>query len=79
MDVKNTYPSVKNNFGGRRKAVLGLRWPFILLAIASIIVNICVGGPYWCVVAIFSLYAIWKIFVCPDLIEFNRISQSVKA
>lgn len=79
MNVKNTYPSVKSNYDNRRKAVIILRWPFILLAVASIVVNICVGGPCWCVVADFSLYVLWKLFVSPDLVEFNRISQSVKA
>jgi hypothetical protein len=79
MNVKNTYPSVKNNYNNRRKAVLILRWPFILLAIASVVVNLCVGGPCWCIVADFSLYVVWKLFVSPDLIEYNRISQSVKA
>ena len=79
MNVKNTYPSIKSNYNKRRKAVIVLKWPFILLAIASIIVNICIGGPCWCIVADFSLYVLWSLFVSPDLVEYNRISQSVKA
>ena len=79
MNVKNTYPSIKSNYNKRRKAVIVLKWPFSLLAIASIIVNICIGGPCWCIVADFSLYVLWSLFVSPDLVEYNRISQSVKA
>lgn len=79
MHVKNTYPSTTKRFGGRKKVLSVFRWPFIALSIASVIVNLLVGSPYWCVVAVFSLYAIWSLFISPDLVEYNCISQFVKA
>ena len=78
MHVKNTYPSKTQKYGGRKSVLTIFRWPFIVLAVASLIVNIIVGSPYWCVVGIFSLYSIWSLFISPDLVEYNRISQSVK-
>ena len=48
-------------------------------AIACIIVNICIGGPAWCVVAIWAEITIWRVFLSPDLLEINLISQTIKA
>lgn len=79
MNVKITYPSVKKKGANRRKVVQIFKWPFIALAIASIIVNLLVGKPYWFTVAVFGLYAVWNLFVSTDLVEYNLISQSVKA
>lgn len=78
MHVKNTYPIKTKAPKGRKNVLAVFRWPFIVLAIASVVVNLIIGRPYWCVVAVFSLYAIWSLVISPDLVEYNRISQSVK-
>ena len=43
MDFKITYPTVEKHAFARRKMLAILRWPFIATAIASVIVNLCVG------------------------------------
>ena len=78
MHVKNTYPSIKKDRTRRRTVLSVFRWPFIVSAIASAIVNICTGIPLWSVIVVFSLYVVWDMFISPDLVEYNIISQSVK-
>ena len=78
MQIKNTYPSVKKGKFGRKKLLNILRWPFLLAAVGSAIANICVGGPYWFIIVILSLYIAWKLLFSTDLVEYNRISQSIK-
>jgi peptidoglycan/LPS O-acetylase OafA/YrhL len=78
MKVKCTYPSsVKKTFK-RLKTLNVLRWPYWALLLACPIVNLCVGGPWWSVVADFGLYMAWSMIFDIDLIEFNRISQMIK-
>ena len=55
-----------------------VRWPFLAVAIAAPIVNLCIGGPLWCIIVILTLIIVWKMVLSPDLVEFNRISQSIK-
>ena len=78
MHVKITYPSIKRGSRNRRLLLDILRWPFILAAVVSVIVNLCVGGPLWCVVASIGLSAIWKLLLSIDLVEYNRTSQFIK-
>ena len=78
MQIKNTYPETTRSTRNRRKLLTVLRWPFIISALASLIVNLVIGGPLWSIIVIFSLYAIWDMILSPDLIEYNRTSQSVK-
>lgn len=78
MHVKITYPSIKRGSRNRRFLLDILRWPFILAAVASVIVNLCVGGPLWCVVVSIGLSAIWKLLLSIDLVEYNRMSQFIK-
>jgi hypothetical protein len=56
-----------------------MKWIFILLALASIIVNICVGGLLWFPVALMGLFMVWNLVLSIDLVEYNRISQFIKA
>ena len=78
MEIKNIYPTLTRATRNRRKMLIVLRWPFILSAIASVIVNFLIGGPQWSIVAAFSLFAVWNLFLSIDLVEYNRTSQSVK-
>lgn len=78
MNVNITYPSFKKKF--QRKKLLNIvKWPFLGVAIACPIVNIWIGGPAWSVVALMSLYIIWKQILAIDLVEYNRISQFIKS
>ena len=55
-----------------------LRWPFLSAATACMVVNLAVAGPLWGVIAVLVLYIVWRMILSPDLIEYNRMSQSIK-
>ncbi len=63
----------------RRKMIKIARWPFLAAALASVIVNIATGGISWCLIALAGLYTVWTLVIAPDLVEYNRISQFIKA
>ncbi len=79
MQIKNTYPKITKGSANRRRMLRILRWPFIAIALASVIVNVIVGKPYWCVVAVAALLVIWNLALSTDLVEYNKISQAIKA
>lgn len=79
MNVKHTYPPVKQGSKNRRRMLLVVRWPFLLAAAASLIVNLAVAGPLWGVIAVLVLYIVWTMILSPDLVEYNRVSQSIKS
>ena len=78
MHVKQTYPSVKKGSKNRRQMLSILRWPFLSAAAACMIVNLAVAGPWWGVIAVLVLYIVWRLILSPDLVEYNRMSQSIK-
>lgn len=51
---------------------------FIVGAIAVLIANYASGARPWCFIVIWSMLSIWKFIFSPDVIEYNRISFSVK-
>lgn len=79
MKINITYPEKSKIIFKRRRFLKVTSWIFILLAIASVIVNLSVGGVYWFPVALMGLYIVWDLFLNIDLIEYNRISQFIKA
>jgi lipid-A-disaccharide synthase-like uncharacterized protein len=79
MHVKNTYPKVTKVSRDRKRMLNIVRWPFLAVAVVAPIVNLCIGGPLWCILVILSLWIVWKMVLSPDLVELNRISQSIKA
>ena len=78
MHVKNTYPKITKVSPNRKRMLKIVRWPFLGIAIAALITNLCVGGPFWSILVILTLQVVWKLVLSPDLVEFNRISQSIK-
>ena len=78
MHVKNTYPKITKVSRDRKRMLDVVRWPFLAIAIAAPIANLCIGGPFWCIIVILGLIIVWKMALSPDLVEFNRISQSIK-
>lgn len=79
IKIKNIYPDVRKHDSGRRGLLKIIKWPFLAAVVACPIVNICVGGKAWSIVAIAALAAIWSLIFATDLVEYNRISQSIKA
>ena len=79
MNIKITYPETNKKLFQRKKFVYFLKWPLNLIALASIIVNLCVGGPLWFVVVLMGIYMLWHLVLNTDLVEYNRISQFIKA
>ena len=79
MKINITYPKTSKKIFRHRKWLTLLSWIFILLAIASVVVNVIVGGVLWFPVALMGLYMIWHLVISIDLIEYNRISQFIKA
>ncbi len=78
MHIDITYPPKERGQFNRRRLLHILRWPFIAAAICCPIVNLCVGGPMWFIIALLSLHMIWALVLSPDLVEYNRTSQSIK-
>lgn len=79
MDIKITYPALK-----KRQTFLDwvrfiLKCLALLAAVACPIINLCVGGKPWSLVVLMGLYTGWTLVLDPDLVEYNRISQFVKA
>lgn len=79
VKINITYPEISKTKHNRRRFLKLMKWIFILLALASIIVNICVGGLLWFPVALMGLFMIWNLILSIDLVEYNRISQFIKA
>ncbi len=79
MNIKITYPKMLRKTRDRRIMLKILKWPFLALGLACIIVNICVGGKAWSLIAVTGLLMLWKLVFAVDLVEYNRISQFIKA
>ena len=79
MNIKITYPKTSKKEFQRKKLLNILKWPLNIAAVACIIVNICVGSPWWFPVALMTIYIIWHLVLNTDLVEYNRISQFIKA
>lgn len=66
----------------RRQVLLGFRrvmmWPFLTAAYMCPIMNLAVGGKPWSIVVLWSLWIAWTAIFSPDLVEYNRISQTSK-
>lgn len=78
MKININYPTIKKPTFHFENLRIILGTLMIPAALACVIVNLCIGGPAWSVVVIWSEIAIWRIFLSPDLLEFNLISQTIK-
>jgi hypothetical protein len=79
VKINITYPEISKTKHNRRRFLKLMKWIFILLAIASVIVNICVRGLLWFPIALMGLFMVWNLVLSIDLVEYNRISQFIKA
>ena len=79
MNIKITYPEVSKKVFQRKKYLHIVKWPLLILAFSCVVVNIVTGGPTWWPVALMGLYMLWTLVLNTDLVEYNRISQFIKA
>ena len=79
MKIKITYPYVEKRKLKRQKFFTTMRWMFFIAAVICPIVNIVTGGRAWSIIVLMSLYTAWTLILSPDLVEYNRISQFIKA
>ncbi len=79
MKIEIVYPERKNRMLQRSRVIKKTRWLFLLAAYLCLILNICIGGNAWSVVVIWALWTAWSLGLSPDLVEYNRISQTIKA
>lgn len=42
------------------------------------VVNLCLGGSAWSLVALWGLWMLWGDLVAPTMVEYNRVSQFTK-
>ena len=78
MQINITYPPVPKRKVQRKKFLNIIKWPILAVALASVIVNIAVGGKAWSAIVIMGIYMIWTLLLSPSLVEYNRISQTIK-
>lgn len=78
MQIDIVYPE-KTKEALQRSRVLKLaRWPFLFAAYLCPIFNLYFGGRAWSVVVLWALWMVWSLLLSPDLVEYNRISQTIK-
>lgn len=79
MKIDITYPQPGKEQALRRHFIAALRWPFLFAAFICPVINLVVGGKAWSAVVVWSLWMVWSGAVSPSLVEYNRISQSIKS
>lgn len=78
MKVKRTYPIQSKKKLRLDEFRIAAKWIFLFAAYICPIINICTGGKAWSIIVIWSLRIIWTFLLSPDLVEYNRISQTSK-
>jgi len=78
MKIDLVYPAMTKQAMHRSRLLTLVRRPFLLAAYLCPILNLYFGGKAWSVVVVWGLWMVWSLLLSPDLVEFNRISQSLK-
>lgn len=78
MKIDLVYPEKTKQALQRSRVLRIIRWPFLLAAYLCPILNLFFGGDAWSVVVLWGLWMVWSLLISPDLVEYNRISQTVK-
>ena len=78
MDIKIVYPSVSKRKLTAPVVRNAAKWVFLISAYACVVGNLFSGGRAWSVVVLWSLWFLWSFLFAPDMVEYNRISQTVK-
>ena len=78
MKIKLTYPAMEKKRMQRGRLLSVLRWPVLFAAVVCPIIDWKTGKHGWSLVVLMSLYTAWTLVISPDLVEYNRISQTIK-
>jgi len=78
MKIEITYPEPTKAALQRSRILRFARIPFLLAAYLCPILNLFFGGSAWSVVVLWALWMVWSLAFSPDLVEYNRISQTIK-
>jgi hypothetical protein len=78
MKINIIYPEMSKKTIQRSHVIKNTRWLFLLAAYLCPVVNLCTGGSAWSVVVVWALWMVWSLALSPDLVEYNRISQTIK-
>ena len=78
MKIKLTYPPVEKKRLQRSRLLAILRWPVTAAVILCPLIDWNTGAHGWSLVVLMSLYTAWTMVLSPDLVEYNRISQTIK-
>ena len=78
MKVECVYPIPPKRRIQRHQLICAARWPFLAAAVACPVVNLCLGGSAWSLVALWGLWMLWGDLVAPTMVEYNRVSQFTK-
>ncbi len=78
VKIEIIYPERTRQALHRSRMIRFLRWPFLIAAYLCPILNLLFGGQAWSVVVLWALWMVWSMLLSPDLVEYNRLSQTVK-
>ena len=79
MDVKIIYPHIKLRSRFWKVFCFIYNILFVVCIFLLPTINFIVGGKLWSIVALFSLFSIWRIFITPSQFEINRTDETIKA
>lgn len=79
MKVRSIYPKPKKESFFWLNVIKACAILFPMASIVCTVVNLAVGGKAWCFVVAWSLWSLWTCAVSPALVEYNRMSQFIRA
>ncbi len=78
MKINVIYPGRTKKTLQRSRMLKLIQGPMLLAAYLCPIVNLYTGGRAWSLVVLWGLWMAWSLALSPDLVEYNRISQTIK-
>ncbi|MCI5847898.1 MAG: DUF6320 domain-containing protein [Clostridiales bacterium] len=78
MRLEITYPVPSRRASRRLGVIRWFRWPFLAAAVACPVINLAIGGKWWSVVVLWALYMAWGNLFATAMIDYNRVSQSIR-
>ena len=79
MECEVVYPIVKKYSRSHMIFISICRYLFIVAAIACVTVNIITGMPAWSAPSVLGMWWVYRQFINPKLVGYNRINQFVIA
>ena len=78
MNIDIIYPPINKRHAGRQDLMVYCKWAFLFAGLICAVVNLSTGGKAWSIIVIWSMRLVWSQLVSPDMVEYNRISQTIK-